>query len=48
MGKRKIDGAIPLKSDTNVVFILSNILHANISRDGNAWILKTKQGSSPK
>jgi transmembrane sensor len=48
MGKRKIDGAIPLRSDTNVVFILSNILHANISRDGNAWILKTKQGSSAK
>lgn len=39
MGSRKIMGAIPLRSDTGVVFILSNLLHANISRTGNTWIL---------
>lgn len=48
MGKRRINGAIPLKSDTNVVFILSNILHANIVRNGNAWILESRQENSAK
>jgi transmembrane sensor len=40
MGNRKIMGAIPLRSDTSVVYILSNLLHANISKEGDTWILE--------
>ncbi|QEH43855.1 FecR family protein [Chitinophaga sp. XS-30] len=43
LANRKIDGTIPLKNESNVLFILSNILNVDIEKKNNQMIFKTRK-----
>lgn len=43
LSNRRIDGIIPLKSESNVLFILSNILNVDIEKKNNQMIFRTRK-----
>lgn len=43
LANRRIDGIIPLKNESNVLFVLSNILNVDIEKKNNQMIFKTRK-----
>lgn len=43
MASIKIDGAISLKSEDNILFVLANILNAKVKKDSNTVVLEAKK-----
>lgn len=43
LANRRIDGTIPFKSESNVLFVLSNILDIDIEKTNNTVIFKSKK-----